>query len=467
MPLSVNSPNEEIEALRKQWSVLEALLGGTPAMRAAGQSLLPRWPNEEQEGYEARLKTATLMPAYRRTVSVMSGKPFSKALALEDAPRQIEDLAEDIDLQGVSLHSFAAEMFSETVGYGLGGVLVEYPRIGPAPQGVRTVAQVEAAGLRPYWVRVMHNQILGWRTGMVNGRMGLTQLRLLESVEQEDGDYGVTYVPQVRVLRPGSWETYQPTSNGKAWTRVDAGLTSLPEVPFVPFYGLRRAFMCGAPPLLDLAYLNIKHWQSQSDQDTITHVARVPILAMIGADDAALTVGAASAVKLPIGAEMKYVEHSGAAIEAGVASLAALEEQMIQTGAELLVQKPGQRTATEDANDAEGNKCDLQRMAENYTDALNQALWYTAQYIRQPTGGRVQLFNDYGAATLSDASATLVKDLNMAGLISRETTIDELKRRGVLAATVDAATEAAKVAEEGPALGLMGADDEPGVPAAA
>jgi hypothetical protein len=50
-------------------------------------------------------------------------------------------------------------------------------------------------------------------------------------------------------------------------------------IPFVPLYGTRLAFMMGISPLRDVAYLNVKHWQSQSDQDTILHVARVPILA--------------------------------------------------------------------------------------------------------------------------------------------------------------------------------------------
>jgi hypothetical protein len=31
--------------------------------------------------------------------------------------------------------------------------------------------------------------------------------------------------------------------------------------------------MCGSPPLLNMV-LNIKHWQSQSEQDNILHVAR-------------------------------------------------------------------------------------------------------------------------------------------------------------------------------------------------
>lgn len=454
MPLAVNEQSDEIKSLACEWPVLEALMGGTPAMRQGRTTYLPQWPNEEVASYNARLATATLFPAYKRTVGVMASKPFAKALTLsDDTPESIKAWAQDIDLQGVSLHSFAAEMFNETVGYGLAGVLVEYPAAAPS-EGL-TVAQVEASGRRPYFVRVMHDQILGYRTEVVNGRVRLSQLRLAESATEEDGPYADKSVPQVRVLFPGGWEVWQQTANN-SWTLTDSGSTSLADIPFVPFYGVRDGFMCGKPALLDLAYLNVKHWQSQSDQDTILHVARVPILAMIGAEDETqLTVGAMAAVKLPENAELKFVEHSGAAITAGHESLLALEEQMIQTGAELLVQKPGARTATEDANDAEGNKSDLQRMAENFEDALDQALAFAAQFASLPTGGSVSLFNDYGAATLSDASATLIKDMQMAGLLSKATTLKELQRRGVLSADIDVDEELEAAEADGPPLGAM------------
>ena len=454
MSLAVNERSEEVKTLAAQWSVLDALLGGTPAMRAAGETYLPRWPNEEAASYQARLATATLLPSYKRTVRVLSGKPFSRALTLE-APESILTWAEDVDRQGVNLHGFAAEMFEEAF-FGLAGILVEYPQMVPVKTG-RTVAQVEASGARPYFVRVKHEQILGWRTEAVGGRVRLSQLRLMESAEEPDGAYGSVFVPQVRVLFPGGWQVWRETIKAGEWVLHAEGTTSLSDIPFVPLYGIRSGFMCGKPPLLDLAYLNVKHWQSQSDQDTILHVARVPILAVKGVgEDFTLTVGSSAAVDLGDNerAEIKFVEHSGAAIEAGAKSLAALEDQMIQTGAELLVQKPGARTATEDANDAEGNKCDLQRMAEAFEDALDMALDFMAQYARLPTGGNVSLFKDFGAASLSDASAQLIQALQQGGLISKETAIAELKRRGVLSQEVDAANEAELAAADGPSLGL-------------
>lgn len=457
MPIAVNQKSAEVESLGKQWPLLEALMEGTPAMREGKTAYLPRWPNEEPDSYAARVATATLFPAYRRTVRVMAGKPFSKDVTLsEDTPESIKNWSEDIDLQGVSLHSFAAEMFEESF-YGLAGILVDYPRVGPSPNGVRTVAQVEATGARPYWVRVKHEQLLGWKAANIAGRMKLTQLRLMESVEEDDGEFGTKTIAQVRVLEPGKWRTFRAgTNTDKAWVLFESGTTTLADIPFVPLYGSRMAFMMGAAPLLDLAYLNVKHWQSQSDQDTILHVARVPILARIGVDNSVpMTVGASTAMDLPMGADMKFVEHSGASIEAGRQSLEDLEAQMIQTGAELLVKKPGDRSATEAAGDQEANKSDLQRMTEAAEDSLDQALQFMAAYARLPSGGNVSLFKDFGAATLSDASATLIKDLQAAGLISKETAIVELQRRGVLSPEVDPEEEAAKVEEDGPPPGTM------------
>ncbi|MBI5940143.1 MAG: DUF4055 domain-containing protein [Caulobacterales bacterium] len=457
------------------WPMLEALMGGTRAMRSGKEALLPKWPAEDEESYKARLSTSTLFPALRRTVSVMVGKPFSKALSFgEDVPVEIAGKpatkdeaalpgwADDIDREGVNLHTFASEMFEEGLTYGLAGILVEAPKPVQPAGAVVTKAEQDAAGVRPYWVRVKHNQILGWRSKAEGGRRVLTQLRILECDTVPDGDFGEKAVERVRVLTPGAWQVWekgQKATDGKEWKLIEEGQTGLTVIPFVPIYGTRRGFMNGVSPLLDLAFLNTKHWQSQSDQDNILHVARVPILFLQGADDKTeLTLGAGSAVKGPAGSDLKWVEHTGQAIKAGQESLEALEEQMIQAGAELLVKKPGDRSATESANDAEANKSDLQRIVEGFEDSLDQALYLTALYASLGQGGHVSLFKDFSANSLSEASGQLILALWQAGAISHDLLIEEQKRRGELAGEVDAQTERDKVAEEGGGLGTLGGE---------
>lgn len=450
MPDAVNALSPAVAAMTVEWPMLEALMGGTARMRAEGERLLPRWPGEETESYRARLATATLFPALRRTVSAMVGKPFAKPLTLSaDAPAAVRLWSEDIDGEGVSLHVFAAEMFAEALTYGLAGILVEAPR----GQAGATMADQAAAGVRPYFVRVMHGQILGWRTQVVNGARVLSQLRLSECASAPDGVFGESAVERVRVLEPGRWAVWERVDD--EWLEIEAGESGLSMVPFVPLYGTRVDFMRGLPPLLDLAYLNAKHWQSQSDQDTILHVARVPILALVGGDKTtALTVGSGTAVSLPAGGDLKFVEHSGAAIAAGQAALDALEAQMIQSGAELLVRKPGARTAAEALGDAEASKSDLQRLVETFEDALDQALFLMGRYAGLAGGGSVSLFKDFGAATLAAASGQLVLAMEQGGLITKTTAIAELQRRGELSADIVAAEEAQGVLDQGPGFGL-------------
>lgn len=448
----VNEKSQQVLEMGRGWPMTESLMGGTQAMRNAGKTLLPQWPNEDAEAYETRLATATLFPAFSRTVAVMSGKPFSRQITMQDdVPARIAAWLDDVDMEGNSLHSFAAGLMQEAIAYGIAGILVDHT---PAPEGGSvTVAQERAAGARPYMVPIMHNQILGWRTKRVGGKQVLTQLRLLETSEEESGEFGAEAVQRVRVLTPGAWFLYGPDKGGD-WVEIERGETTLQAVPFVPLYGRKTGFMTGVSPLLELGYLNVKHWQSQSDQDNILHAARVPILAMVGVDDAILTIGASTAVRLPVGGDLKFVEHSGAAIGAGANSLKALEEQMIQSGAELLVAQPGNRTATEAANDADANKSELLRIVESFEDALDQCLQLMADWVGESQGGHVSLYKDFSAATLSEASAQLVVSVQQAGLISKNTALRELQRRGVLAADIDVGSESDRVAEDGPDLGV-------------
>ena len=453
----VDTQSACIARLANEWPMLEALMGGTAAMRANGEKLLPKWPNEELKSWENRRDTATLFPAFRRTVSVMAGKPFAKQAVLsDDTPPEIVAWAEDIDREGVNLHTFASEMLLEALAHGLGGILVEAPK--PIENGapVPTIADQKEAGVRPYWVRVTHSQIVGFRAEAINGARQLTQLRIKETAAVPDGEYGEREAERIRVLTPGAWAVFEKqdaqVAGANQWLLIESGLSGLPYIPFVPLYGFRQGYMDGISPLRDLAYLNVKHWQSQSDQDTILHVARVPILAVSGGDDqTSIVVGAASAVKLPAGAELKFVEHTGAAIEAGSKSLDDLEDQMIQAGAELLVKQSGQRTATESANDAEGNKSDLQRIVEGFEDSLDAALQMTADYASLPKGGNVSLYKDFGATTLSAATAILVTAWQAAGLITKVTAIQELQRRGELSPDIDPDEEVQNAADEAPA----------------
>lgn len=462
----VSTKTKPVLAMEPDWELARALLGGTRAMRAAGEAMLPKWPNEDKDAYKCRLATAVLFPAYKRTVETLTGKPFSKPVTIgDDVPAQIKTWLEDADLQGRNLDMFAADVMEMGLGYGLGGILVDYPdasKVERTASGVITKAAEKAAGLRPYLIQIFPTQLLGWRAQRVNGAWMLAQLRLMESVEEEQGEFGAAEVPQVRVLTPGAWATYRKSKEKESeWVLYESGATTLDIIPFVPVYGQRTGFMMGKPPLVELAHMNVKHWQSQSDQDTILHVARVPILTVIGAEAKydkdgiaipfKLTVGASAAVDLPRDADMKYVEHSGAAIEAGKVSLDDLKEEMRQAGAELLVIKPGTVTATQHANENAVGMCALQRIAKGLEDALDQALQIMAKWVNEPQGGHVTLFDDYAARTMAEASMQIIAGMS----ISDETKFEEAQRRGMISPDKTWADERERLEAQGPPTGAL------------
>lgn len=457
MSNDVRKRSAKIEAIAGCWPMIAALLGGTSAMRDAGKMYLPKWPNEDEGFYKNRLATATLIPAFSRTVEVLSGKPFSRPVSWDEkkVPERIQQMFPDIDQQGTNLHSFLADICEEVMANGICGILVEHP----PTEGNLSVAEEKRRGLRPYFAKIGANSLLDFDSQRIDGRETFTMLRFVETVSERDpeNEFVVKEIEQVRVLNPGRWRTYRQkinASNVLEWQLHEEGATSLKKITFVPVYGDKRGFMQSRPPLAQLAFLNIEHWQSRSDQQTILHVARVPILFGRKLGDAPITVGAANAiVSDEDDADLKYVEHTGKAIEAGRTDLRDLEDLMRQIGAELLVIKPGRQTVAQTVADNEAGTCALQRIVGDLTDAANLALQYAAEWIKEKDGGTVTIFRDFGAATLAEASAALLMDMNVANALSNETLFNEMQRRGLIDIDLNWADEQARIAKQAPRTG--------------
>lgn len=146
-----------------------------------------------------RLSVATLSPAYQRTVEVLGARPFSKPVTFgDDVPKKLQEWCQDVDRNGSDLHALLSTVCDEVLGYGFGGILVDYPptRDEKDQPLYKTKADEDSAGARPYIVQIYPRNILGWR----KDRAGLSKLRLLEVESVADGESGTKDIEQVRVL---------------------------------------------------------------------------------------------------------------------------------------------------------------------------------------------------------------------------------------------------------------------------
>ncbi len=444
MAMQVNTPAPQVAAMQTDWQLVDDLLGGTKAMRAAGDRHLPKRPLEEVTDYAARLSAATLLPAFAETVKRMVGRVFAEPMLIgEDVPKWIDgEVLPDVDRQGRNLHVFAREWFAEALGYGLSHCIVESPRA----EGVRTQADQRRAGLRPYLIHVHPRRVLGWKER--DGRLVQVRIRFDRTVD--DGEFGEKTVEQVRVYEPGRVRTYEQGARDGAWVQVDDVPTDLQRIPLITLYTARTGMLTATPPLRELAHLNAKHWRMQSGTDTLIDTASVPILSISGVQESDdIVIGAKHAVRLPQGATMQYVEHTGAAIDAGRRALTDLVEDMRRAGAKLLQPADAAKTATEAREDAAGDNSELGGMATQLQDTLVDVLDLIAEYRGEAKGGTVTVRANLDPDPTPADTLTALIGLRNAGALSDETLFAEAQRRGLVAGDIPWADEAARIASQG------------------
>lgn len=441
--------NSDMKVLHSQVKIINDLLGGTKAMRNAKKSYLFQMELETDKAYEARLNRSTLYPALYETLSQMCGRVFFKPITIDDINEKIKnDILPDVDMVGNNLDVFASQWFYSALAYGVSFVLVDYTKTA----NTRTLAEEKSQGARPYFVHIKPQAVLGFKSAMINGKQSLTQFRYKELIVEDDGEFGLKTIEQINVYEIGRVRKYQNLESG--WELVEdlemkAKGKALDFVPIVPFITKPCGFMLGEPPLMELAYLNIKHWQSQSDQDNILNIARVPLLGIFSDNDVQnLTIGG-SAIQLNTESRMAYIEHSGSSINAGQDSLKELESQMRVAGAKLLDKTVLAMTDSQ-ARDEQGKEISLLRLyANKFEDSLDLALEYVGKWMGIENVGNVEISGNIDSDLDPNASMDTVIKLQMAGTLSKHSVFNEAKRRGLIGDTLEWEDEQARLDEEG------------------
>jgi hypothetical protein len=436
------------ESMVPRWQRISDLLGGTATMRAAGKTYLPPHPYEDDDNYRERLDRATLKNYTLRTLENLTGKAFKDPPQLnEDVPEPLVKLLDDVDVEGTGWTVFARTWFREALAKAMAYVLVDFTRTEvPEGQKERTLADDDRDGVRPFWRMYCPEDVIFQRKELIGGVWKFTHVRLLEREMVPDGEWGERLVLRIRVLEIGSFTVYELKRVGRSrkqtWQRVDGGPMGIDEIPLVDFYTSKDGLGEGKPPLEDLAFLNVEHWQSSSDQRNILTVTRFPMLAVSGASasdsDKPVIVGPRKwlSVSDPNG-RIYYVEHAGAAIQAGSTDLSTLEDQMASYGAEFLRTRPGAASATGRVLDSAEAISPLQAMGLDFKDALERLIALTGKWLKIEETGTVD-FDVKPDLSLGDGKdLDIIDSARDRGDISRVAFLAELSRRDILSPQFD------------------------------
>lgn len=462
MPAEVDDRSAAYTAMEPAWLLPDDLLGGTRLMRARGATWLPLEEKEDAAVYSRRLNRSFLFGGYRDGRDRLAGRPFSKAVQVKGLPPVLEPMVNDIDGFGTNITTFTHRFFKEAMHRGVAHIMTE---LDPNPER-REVADPEWKGRKiPYFRTVTAKALIGWKTNPKQAAE-VSQTRELYERIVADGEFGEQRLSEIIVWESGKIRTFQK-KEGEASFTVNPEIEKTVTLVGVPLSTLNLAptgFMTASPCLEDLAWVNLAHWQSQSDQRAVLRFARLSLLCLAGVSDEEakkITMGPSGFIRFSSPeAKAWYAERSAAPIMAGRQDLLDLEEVMAMLGMQPMISQTGAATATGKAIDEANVQSNLRAWVMLLEQTLEQAFRWAAQWmgVEMPAEFSVDVFDDFTLSLRADTEMQSLIAMRKARMISSTTFLQAAKSRGLLPDSLVVEDEAAEVADETPAFPGFGTD---------
>jgi hypothetical protein len=473
-------------AMSGYWDVVETMMAGTKAMRAAGKTYLPQFPGESDDDYEYRRKTAKFTNIFRDIGENLSAKPFTKevSLAKPEAFTDFTDIVEDIDGAGNHLNVFAADTFFRGVTRAIDWIFVDYPPKRPGSD----LPTARRSGARPYWVHIPATEMLAVYSAMVGSKEIIHYARMRETVVERDGTEE-TEVTQVRVLvrdpiydddgvvvdyAPARFEVWRQTesevtTNGKTeaktvWTLDHSGSITIGEIALVPFITGRRHGMSWrfSPVLQDVADLQVEHYQRETNLKFAETMTAYPVLAGNGVMPEISADGKPRPIKRGpnsvlyggvrdgVAGTWEVIEPSATSLQFLASQVETIETQMRELGRLPLTGGTAGLTQVAAAFGSQKASSAVQMWAFGLKDALERAFVLTAKWMEVAKSPEVNVHTDFAVEFSGESDFADLTKARENGEITRETYWRELKRRGKLSADFDPKAETKGLEEEYP-----------------
>ena len=449
---SVDSPFVRTRAVidqMKGWEIMKAVVAGTEYLRENSETFLPLEPREDYTAYLARVNRAVFTPYTQRLIRAAAGLILRKPISIEGNSYWTDVFNKDVDGCGSDLDEYARRLVTCALTYGHSHILVDFP----APSNARSLAEERALNRRPYWIEVDPTNVYGWRLDRETNYGSLTQVRVGEKAVIADGEFGEKVYDQVRVIEPGRYRVFRqeekklemqgpfpyPASFDQSdasaeYKLVESGDFSLGQIPLVTIYADKKDTLTSRPPLLDIAHLNLAHFQRQADLIHSLHIASQPMLVLEGWDDQTkdMAISVNYAMATQPGNKVYYVEPASSAFEAQSAEIKELQQQMATLGISTLSQ---QKFVAESADARRLDRIDtnsmLSMVSMDLESGLQKAYDHAADYlgIEAP---KVKISRDFDLQRLIGQDIAAMGQLFQDQIIDREEFRDMLVQGEIL-----------------------------------
>jgi hypothetical protein len=419
--LDINYRHPAYAEFMPEWEMIGDCVDGERKIKKKRTKYLPH-PSSDHlnddptgERYDAYLMRAAFINATGRTQSGMLGIAFNKPPKIE-LTGGIEDIESDADGEGQQLEQMIRDALAQNLQRGRAGILTDFTGSG---------LQTEATKGRPVLKLFTAKEIINWR--VTNGKTSLVVIHYVEPVDDPLG-FALTLKKRWIELRlingvahSRKWEEGDNNITGAGLMELkDASGLQLTELPWAWIGASNNDHTPDSPPLADIAYVNIKHYQAEADIAEAAHAVGQPMVALTGlTDDWAdkyladgFKVGSRKGVLLPTGGDLKFAQPDERNILITLAERR--ENQMAILGAKLVERNTSARTATQAGDEAQTDNSILSLCAGNVEQAVNRALHFAIQFAGSGEGA-VELNKKYEIANLDSQAITALLSAVQSG----------------------------------------------------
>ena len=455
--MPVTSKNPTYEKYLPMWQKTRDAVAGTNAIKAKEKRkiYLPA-PDDSNdtlsvERYDQYIKRAVYTNFTARTKNALVGAAFRKKPESE-IPTELEYLLEDATGDGLSLEQLAKDELANLLETGRGFFLVDFPQ---TDDGL-SLEQVQAMQLQASIVPYTAEQVINWKTTVINGRKYLSLVVLEETYLQADDEFSHESKTQHRVLRlrddgytqqlyrdeePYSEEFYPLRGDGSKWDMIP-GL----------FVGSQNNdSTIDDAPLADIAEVNIAHYRNSADFEESCFLTGQPTL-FITHSLSMEQWAEYNPNGIKLGSRAGHVlgdTGSATLLQADANSLVGdammkKESQMIAIGARIITDRTGNETAEGARIRFASENSVLGDLVGNLSNALEQCIKWCGEFMNTPD---VDCYFDINREfydksvdpqmvmamiTLMDREIIAENDVFMklksAGLVEPERTLEEVKQ---------------------------------------
>jgi hypothetical protein len=436
MPIETENP-EYTECLPK-WTLVRKCVAGAQAVRREGTVFLPDpdpYVLDKDVRYNPYRKRAQFLNVTARTRNAMVGMAFRRPPEYDLTG--IEYIEENANGSGTNLEQLAKIVVGDLLEVGRIGLLSDYPS---AEQGM-SKEQISQLGLKATIKLYTAENIINWKTTVINGESVLSLVNLMETYELEHDVYSQETEKQFRVLKlvDGIYtqelyrddiliESFQPRANG----------STLKYIPIVIAGTYSNDPAVDDAALYDIAEINIGHYRNSADYEEGVFLHGQPMLHIDTGNTSAAEFEALNPNGIEVGARrgiattgggsaaLLQAASNGAAYEA----MKMKEEQMVSIGARM-IESGGQAETAEAARIKHaGDNSVLTNIVQNASDAIELSLSWVANYMGLTVEPEYKINDDFYDKTINPQMLMAKIQLMDRGVIAPEDVRMTLRKAG-------------------------------------